>query len=163
MASAAYAMKRQNSRSDADYMRSRFRLIEGGRPNVRTCGVTPEVDFANIAPYVPDFSVQEHFRPHPKHFGFVCFALAAAIALAICVVSMVSSNVISSRIQSSVSTVPSTEYVVVSGDSLWSIAETHPMEGHSASEVVTWIMERNGLEGGLIVPGQHLAVPSQSA
>lgn len=52
-----------------------------------------------------------------------------------------------------------TESVVVSsGDTLWSIAQ-RCADDLPARDVVSWIQERNGIEGGLIVPGQCLVVP----
>ena len=163
MASAAYAVRQQNSGSDARLRRSQFKVIEGGLSRPAMPETLCHDRVRNIAPSVPEVGDETFPQPHPKHSGPVCFLVALSIALAICVVSVMSSNLIESRIRDSVSYVPSGEYFVVSGDSLWSIAESHPIQGHSASEVVTWIMERNNLENGLIVAGQCLAVPSQSS
>ncbi len=49
-------------------------------------------------------------------------------------------------------------YVVRPGDTLWAIAE-RVYEG-DPREGVWRLRERNGVEGGIIHPGQRLAVPS---
>lgn len=48
---------------------------------------------------------------------------------------------------------------VQAGDSLWGLAEAHPVEGYSTSELVTWMLEKNGLDTATLQPGQDLLVP----
>ena len=48
---------------------------------------------------------------------------------------------------------------VSTGDSLWSIAEAHPVEGVSTPEVVSWIVEANNLPNSSVASGQALVVP----
>lgn len=48
---------------------------------------------------------------------------------------------------------------VQSGDTLWELAEAHPVRGLSTQEVVTLVSERNGLAGSVIQPGQVIQVP----
>ena len=121
----------------------------------------PEPIQTFVAPYVPEHDDEALGNTLPSHSGAVTFLVAVVIALAICVVSVICSNMISNKISDALATVPNTEYTVHAGDSVWSIAESHPIEGYSASDVVTWIMERNNLNNGLIIPGQSLLVPSQ--
>ena len=161
MASVAYAYNRKFNGSGLTEAKPSFRLIEGGHAHSsdkRTYDDQVEVVAALPLPTEQEVSA---LRPHPKYAGLATVLVAIAVSLAICVVSVISSHVISSRISASVESVPATDYRVCAGDSLWSIAETHPIQGHSASEVVTWIMERNNLNNGLIVAGQSLYVPSQ--
>ena len=55
-----------------------------------------------------------------------------------------------------------TQSVEVSrGDSLWSIAEAHPVEGVSTPEVVSWIVEANNLPNSSVASGQALVVPAR--
>lgn len=49
---------------------------------------------------------------------------------------------------------------VEQGDTLWSIAESHPIEGLTTRQCVQWIAASNGIEGSVIVPGQAIAVPA---
>ena len=163
MVSAAYVIMERNTSSEAQNRRARFRLIEGGQTRGTAPADIRDAEIPRMGVRVQRTAVREARRPHPEHSGLVCFLAAIAIVVAICVISVIGSSVIESRVSRSIESVPSCEYHVSSGDSLWSIAERHPIEGHSASEVVTWIMERNELESGLIFPGQSLMVPAQSS
>ena len=53
-----------------------------------------------------------------------------------------------------------TEVSISTGDTLWTLAEAHPVSGLSTREVIDLVKEWNGLEGGLISPGDVLAVPA---
>ena len=48
---------------------------------------------------------------------------------------------------------------VHTGDSLWSIADEHPVAGRTTAEVVSHIRECNGLTSACIQPGMVLTVP----
>ena len=159
MASSAYAYRQQTYSSEAQSQQPRFTLIEGGAQKTDACILTFEAPSTHAAPHVPTAQEIKTSRPHPKHFGAVTFAVAVIIAVAICVVSVIASELASNKLADNLVSVPATEYTVKSGDSLWSIAESHPIEGYTASDVVTWIIERNNLNGGLIVSGQTLSVP----
>ena len=52
--------------------------------------------------------------------------------------------------------------VVGPADSLWSIAEAHPLPGASTNETVEAIMRVNGLDGALLPAGMKLRVPADS-
>lgn len=57
----------------------------------------------------------------------------------------------------------STSTVSVSaGDSLWQIAESHPVAGVSTQDVVSFIRAQNNLPSSNIVPGQKLEVPAET-
>ena len=134
--------------SVAQALRKQFKLIEGG------------VDPYKAVNSVPQQPV--HNRPHPKHSGLACFLIAFIIISAICVVSVMVSHVRESKFSSVIASTPTYEYVVSQGDSLWSIATTADIRGYSTSDVVSWIMEINNLDAGLIQPGQTLLVPYQT-
>jgi len=51
---------------------------------------------------------------------------------------------------------------VQSNDTLWSIAESNPIEGVSTEQQVSWIRERNNLDSSLLRAGQTLEIPSVS-
>lgn len=51
---------------------------------------------------------------------------------------------------------------VASGDSLWSIAEEHPVEGTTVKDVVEWLREENSLTSSNLQIGQELLVPIAS-
>lgn len=51
---------------------------------------------------------------------------------------------------------------VHSNDTLWSIAESNPIEGVSTEQQVNWIREKNNLDSSLLRSGQTLEIPSVS-
>ena len=51
---------------------------------------------------------------------------------------------------------------VHSNDTLWSIAESNPIEGVSTEQQVSWIREKNNLDSSLLRTGQTLEIPSVS-
>ena len=51
---------------------------------------------------------------------------------------------------------------VHSNDTLWSIAESNPIEGVSTEQQVNWIKEKNNLDSSLLRTGQTLEIPSVS-
>lgn len=52
------------------------------------------------------------------------------------------------------------EYVDVQpGDSLWTLAQEHPVNGADTSEVMSWIQRTNGLADTTLKPGQEIIVP----
>lgn len=52
------------------------------------------------------------------------------------------------------------EYVDVQpGDSLWTLAQEHPVSGADTSEVMSWIQRTNGLTDTTLKPGQEIIVP----
>lgn len=53
--------------------------------------------------------------------------------------------------------------VVTEGDTLWSIAQEAGVPNVSVADVVSWMAERNGLDSGLLQPGQRLLVPEGSS
>lgn len=49
--------------------------------------------------------------------------------------------------------------LVVSGDTLWSIASRHDLEGLTTAEVVSHIRDINQLESARLTPGMRIQVP----
>ncbi len=57
-----------------------------------------------------------------------------------------------------------TEFISVSqGDTLWSIAAEHPIEGMTTQQCVRWISSTNDLDGCVLVPGQAIEVPGSAS
>lgn len=83
-----------------------------------------------------------------------------ALVLTLIATSWVADALRTSRRATILDVVPLCEIAVGSGDSLWSIAETHPVEGVSTPELVAWLKEANGLESSALGLGQTLSVPS---
>lgn len=68
----------------------------------------------------------------------------------------------SSRIEANLSEANSVTVNVRKGDSLWSIASEHGVDGCSTKDVVEWIKGQNHLSTSNIIAGQKLIVPSPS-
>jgi LysM repeat protein len=56
--------------------------------------------------------------------------------------------------------VPTAEYVVESGDTIWDIARSNMTASSDIRTAVTDIQSLNGLDGGDIYPGQVILVPT---
>lgn len=91
-------------------------------------------------------------------------ALVAAALLVACACLGASLSTVLARQASarSIEALPTASVTVRPGDSLWGIAGECGVDGVPTQDVVAWIEEANGLEGGLIVPGQVLVVPVSS-
>lgn len=81
------------------------------------------------------------------------------LVLAIIVASWVGDVLRASHRTSVLDVVPLCEMAVGPGDSLWTIAESHPVEGVSTPELVAWLKEANDLESSALGLGQTLSVP----
>ena len=56
--------------------------------------------------------------------------------------------------------IPTETHRVVSGDTLWDLASQRTGDGEDVRDTVSLIQRINDLEGGLIVPGQMLNLPT---
>ena len=84
-------------------------------------------------------------------FCVVCFI--AVLGTSLCADALRSSGA-----QSALNSSETTVVRVHSGDTLWTIAEEHPVRGVPTRQVVDWIEEQNGLESATLAPGQSLVV-----
>lgn len=87
-------------------------------------------------------------------------AVGALVIAVLCLASAASDARARDDARSSLSALPAETVTVREGDSLWAIASERSLGDGGTAEVVSWIQEANGLEGGLIVPGQSLVVPA---
>lgn len=114
------------------YDRPKFKVIEGGlnRHEARRCDVIGVVAMAVVA--------------------LVVFTGAW----------LVTDRMTEARVQNAFGASSYETITVVNGDSLWSIAESHPVSGCTTQQVVSHIREENGLESSYLVAGAKLVVPS---
>lgn len=56
--------------------------------------------------------------------------------------------------------VPTTTVLVDGGDTLWSVAREHPIEGLSTAQTADLILELNDAKSPVLLDGQSLVVPS---
>ncbi|MGI6229564.1 MAG: LysM peptidoglycan-binding domain-containing protein [Tractidigestivibacter sp.] len=94
-----------------------------------------------------------------KRFVVAALLMAAALSLVLVVASAISDAAISAQSQQALSQISTCSVIVQPGDSLWSIAESHPVDGLSTSQVVTWISQKNSLDNSSLQPGQTISVP----
>lgn len=88
-----------------------------------------------------------------------------ALAVALTLFFVLATSIFSARhaaYAESVSNVTYETVCVQSGDSLWSLAQEHPIEGLSTQETSDMIRNVNHLEHGSLAAGAHLKVPARS-
>ena len=104
-------------------------------------------------------------RPERLALGQLALSLGvgAALVIALCMTFLSVSSEVASRQASALESIPATSVVVHGGDSVWSLAEAHPVDGYSTQEVVTWIESHNQLGSATIQAGQTLDVPEASS
>ena len=88
-----------------------------------------------------------------------------AVAVALTLFFVLATSVFSARHAAYAESVSNVTYETVrvqSGDSLWSLAQEHPIEGLSTQETSDMIRSVNHLEHGSLDAGAHLKVPARS-
>lgn len=132
-------------------------------------------------PAAPAFTVvkggRTGFKTLPgKPFRSQCVATASApaalkastivvLAFALTFFFVLATSIFSARHAAYAESVSNVTYETVrvqSGDSLWSLAQEHPIEGLSTQETSEMIRNVNHLEHGSLDAGAHLKVPARS-
>lgn len=132
-------------------------------------------------PAAPAFTVVKGGRsgfqaPSAKPARSQCFAAASApvalkastivaVAIALTLFFVLATSIFSARHAAYAESVSNVTYETVrvqSGDSLWSLAQEHPIEGLSTQETSDMIRSVNHLEHGSLDAGAHLKVPARS-
>lgn len=88
-----------------------------------------------------------------------------ALAVALTLFFVLATSIFSARHAAYAESVSNVTYETVrvqSGDSLWSLAQEHPIEGLSTQETSDMIRDVNHLEHGSLGAGAHLKVPARS-
>lgn len=88
-----------------------------------------------------------------------------ALAVALTLFFVLATSIFSARHAAYAESVSNVTYETVrvqSGDSLWSLAQEHPIEGLSTQETSDIIRDVNHLEHGSLDAGAHLKVPARS-
>lgn len=88
-----------------------------------------------------------------------------ALAVALTLFFVLATSIFSARHAAYAESVSNVTYETVrvqSGDSLWSLAQEHPIEGLSTQETSDMIRNVNHLEHGSLAAGAHLKVPARS-
>lgn len=88
-----------------------------------------------------------------------------ALAVALTLFFVLATSIFSARYAAYAESVSNVTYETVRvqpGDSLWSLAQEHPIEGLSTQETSDMIRSVNHLERGSLDAGAHLKVPARS-
>lgn len=88
-----------------------------------------------------------------------------ALAVALTIFFVLATSIFSARHAAYAESASNVTYETVrvqSGDSLWSLAQEHPIEGLSTQETSDMIRNVNHLEHGSLDAGVHLKVPTRS-
>ena len=88
-----------------------------------------------------------------------------ALAVALTLFFVLATSIFSARHAAYAESVSNVTYETVRvqpGDSLWSLAQEHPIEGLSTQETSDMIRNVNHLERGSLDAGAHLKVPARS-
>ena len=92
-------------------------------------------------------------------------SMVVAIAVAFTLFFVLATTVFTARHAAYADSVANVTYETVrvhAGDSLWSLAEDHPVEGLSTQETSDMIRSVNHLKHGSLDAGAHLKVPARS-
>ena len=119
----------------------RLVLIEGGRPEAANEPVSARLSARQVLMFV---------------------GMAMALTVALCVAAVLGDARAAGVPARALDGLSERTMVVQSGDSLWSISSQIEVGGVPTSDVVSWIVERNGLEQSCLMPGQRLVVPMVS-
>ena len=93
------------------------------------------------------------------------FSTIVALAVALTLFFVLATSIFRARYAAYAESVSNVTYETVrvqSGDSLWSLAQEHPIEGLSTQETSDMIRNVNHLEHGSLDAGAHLKVPARS-
>ena len=126
------------------------RLSEGGRSDFQTLPGKPVRSQCAAAASVP---------------AALKASTIVALAVALTLFFVLAASIFSARHAAYAESASNVTYETVrvqSGDSLWSLAQEHPIEGLSTQETSDMIRNVNHLEHGSLDAGAHLKVPARS-
>lgn len=127
-----------------------FTVVKGGRSGFQTLPVKP----------VRSQCVATTSAPVALKVSTI-----VALAVALTLFFVLATSIFSARHAAYAESVSNVTYEAVrvqSGDSLWSLAQEHPIEGLSTQETSDMIRNVNHLEKGSLDVGAHLKVPARS-
>lgn len=148
--SQAYVI--DNNDQVARTARPRFRVIEGGL--AKDCAQSVN------GRHVQQPMVSGHVYSLRTRVSLVAMTVVACIVLAS--VWVLSDILMARSVRSSFDQASYETITVHSGDSLWTIADEHPVEGRTTAEVARYIREHNQLTDTCLYPGMELSVPQAS-
>ena len=127
-----------------------FTVVKGGRSGFQTLPVKPAHSQRVARTSTP---------------AVLKVSTIVALAVALTLFFVLATSIFSARHAAYAESVSNVTYETVrvqSGDSLWSLAQEHPIEGLSTQETSDMIRDVNHLEHGSLDAGAHLKVPARS-
>lgn len=127
-----------------------FTVVKGGRSGFQTLSGKP----------VPSQCVATASAPAALKVSTI-----VALAVALTLFFVLATSIFSARHAAYAESASNVTYETIrvqSGDSLWSLAQEHPIEGLSTQETSDMIRNVNHLEHGSLDAGEHLKVPARS-
>lgn len=127
-----------------------FTVVKGGRSGFQTLPGKPAHSQRVVKPSAP---------------VALKVSMIVALAVALTLFFVLATSIFSARHAAYAESVSNVTYETVrvqSGDSLWSLAQEHPIEGLSTQETSDMIRDVNHLEHGSLDAGAHLKVPARS-
>lgn len=138
--------------SALDFKPVHFRVLEGGQAHYKN------VDDVNIR------NDRSHVYCHHSHVQnkntLITFLVICSMVLALVGIAFLSDASAMARKTSSFTDISTEIVTVMPGESIWSIAENHPVNGCSTAEVVEFITQENELSSSMLSSGQQLSVPA---
>ena len=102
-------------------------------------------------------------RPHARTRSFSMLAAALVAWSVIWAATTLSGLLVRQRLAAAFEGIETTVVVVEEGESLWSLAQSHGVQGATTRETVAWIAARNGLVTRSLSVGDFLEVPLPDA
>ena len=100
-------------------------------------------------------------KPESRRHALAMSLLAGALALVLFIGASSYCSARAARYDVYISSLDTTTLVVKSGESLWQIAEDHPIEGFDTAQTVSVLKTWNSLESSALQPGMLLVVPAR--
>ncbi len=102
-----------------------------------------------------------HAEAHSSNISAFPAFIVSLAAILICLAMSYGTDLVAHQTATnSLSTAETKQIIVSSGDTLWSIAEQHPVGGASTSDIVEWIRASNNLSSSRLTIGSSIDVPT---
>ncbi len=96
----------------------------------------------------------------PARFARLRLAVAALLVAVVAAGATAFLSVSQQRFDAALADAPRTEVTVEAGETLWTIASEHAVEGLGTQETVDIVKAWNDLDSSLLTPGMSLVVPA---
>ncbi len=137
--------------------RPRFRVIEGGLMSSSARSKGAPAASASMRAASPSLELAPSLLRHRQ----LVIMLAATLVMIMVAGSWLLGDLRArSRVNDAMAQAARETVTVMPGDSLWHIAETHPVKGCTTSQLVSYITSANDLEGASLAVGTILTIPS---